>query len=89
MKKKLKKKYIFTVIEVDTEKLFTFNGGHKAAEFIGIASNTFYNNVGLSFTEKIYNGYRFAKSVNNPIPYKDRGTKINKNLGKQKGIRYI
>lgn len=84
----VRKEFVFTVIHVETGKLYTFNGGHKAAQFVGIASNTLYNNAKEKFTEKIYNGYRFGKSYNNPIPYKNRGAKINRNLGKQKGFRY-
>ena len=70
------KSTMFIVLEESTKELYSFNGATKASEFIGVSSNTLYRNATNTFTDKIYNGYRFAKSKHNLVPYRDRGSKI-------------
>ena len=70
------------------ERFFTFNGAYKMAEFIGVSAKTIYRNAKYTMTEKEYNGFVFCKSRHNEVEYKDRGAKININLGKKGGIVY-
>jgi hypothetical protein len=84
----MKKSEIFVAQDTETKRLYTFNGAYKMAEFIGVNARTIYRNAKYTFTEKVYNGYVFAKSRHNEVKYRDRGTKINRFLGKQKGFVY-
>lgn len=61
-----------------TKELFYSKGASKLAEMIGISEKTIQRNAKHTFTEKIYNGFIFAKAK--IIPNKDRGTNIKDEL---------
>lgn len=68
----------YAVLKVSTNEIFTFNGGYKASEFMGISKNTFYRNVSQTLTEKAYNGYRFCRTIHNIEGNKNRGAPLPK-----------
>jgi len=68
----------YIVQNVQTKELFYSKGASKLSNMIGISEKTMQRNAKHTFTEKIYNGFVFAKAKT--IPNKDRGNDIKDNL---------
>lgn len=69
-------RFKYVVLKVETNEVFTFNGGVKASMFMGISKNTVYKNAKSTLTEKIYNGYKFCKAIHNIGGNSNRGAKL-------------
>jgi len=46
----------------DTKKLYYSKGANKIAKLVGINPTTVTRNAKTTFTDKVYNGYRIAKT---------------------------
>ena len=68
----------YIVQNVETKELFWSKGASKLAEMIGISEKTMQRNAKYTFTDKVYNGFIFAKAK--IIPNKDRGTCIKREM---------
>ena len=68
----------YIVQNTTTKELFYSKGASKLAEMIGISEKTIQRNAKHTFTEKVYNGFIFAKAK--IIPNKNRGTNIKDEL---------
>ena len=68
----------YIVQNVLTKELFYSKGASKLAEMIGISEKTIQRNAKHTFTDKIYNGFIFAKAK--IIPNKNRGSNIKNQL---------
>lgn len=57
--------------EISTGILYFSKGADKLARLIGISATTITRNAKYSFTEKVYNGFVFAKTKD--LPNESRG----------------
>lgn len=69
---------MYIAIEIETNRVYSFKGAYKLAEYVGISKSTVYKYVTNELTSKEYNGFKLVKSVLNPFGNANRGTKLKK-----------
>lgn len=69
---------MYIAIETSTNKVYSFKGAYKLAEYVGISKSTVYKYVTNTISTKEYNGFKLVKSELNPWGNENRGAKIKK-----------